>query len=109
MSIMDELSRDDHRLLNAEGSRVGRNLYKAVDEYVLYSVYDYEQKRDFLKQMVDRVPPKKSPEEMDLDIKRQVLELRAKEIMGNLSRVTEEFKEEALKQIFRGGSDEKAK
>jgi len=109
MSIMDELSRDDHRLLNAEGSRVGRNLYKAVDEYVLYSVYDYEQKRDFLKQMVDRVPPKKSPEEMDLDIKRQVLELRAKEIMGNLSRVSEEFKEEALKQIFRGGSDEKAK
>ena len=109
MSIMDELSRDDHRLLNAEGSRVGRNLYKAADEYVLYSVYDYEQKRDFLKQMVDRVPPKKSPEEMDLDIKRQVLELRAKEIMGNLSRVSEEFKEEALKQIFRGGSDEKAK
>ena len=103
MSIMDELSRDDHRLLNAESSRVGRNLYKAVDEYVLFSVYDYEEKRDFLKQMVGRVPPKKSPEEMDLDIKRQVLELRYKEIIGSLSHVSEEFKEEALKQIFREG------
>ena len=103
MSIMDDLSRDDHRLLNAEGSRVGRNLYKAVDEYVLFSVYDYEEKRDFLKQMVGRVPPKKSPEEMDLDIKRQVLQLRAKEIMETVSRMSEEDKQMALAEIIKGG------
>jgi len=100
---MDDMTRDERRLLNAEGSRVSRNLFNAVDEYVLFSVWDYEEKRDFLKQMVDRVPPKKSEEEMKLDMRRQVLELQAKEIMGSLSHVSEEFKEEALKQIFRGG------
>ena len=100
---MDDMTRDERRLLNAEGDRVVKNLYTALDEFILYSAHSHEFKKDTLTQMVDRMLPEKSEEEWKLDMKRQVLELQAKEIMGSLSHVSEEFKEEALKQIFRGG------
>jgi len=106
---MDKIEREDRMLLISEGDRVTKNLYAAVDEFVLYSAYTDELKRDTLIQMIDRLLPARSDEEMGKDMEKQVLELRAKAVMDSFSRISDEEKNEALKQIIRGGCDEKAK
>ena len=100
---MNEKERKERMLLNAEGDRVAKNLYAAVDEFVLYSAYTHEFKKDTLMQMADRLLPEKSEEEMKLDMEKQVIELRTKEMMDSLSRMSDEEKNEALEQIIRGG------
>ena len=40
---------------------------------------------------------------MKLDMEKQVIELRTKEMMDSLSRMSDEEKNEALEQIIRGG------
>ncbi len=106
---MDDMTLDERRLLNAEGNRVVKNLYTALDEFILYSAHSHEFKKDTLTQMVDRMLPEKSEEEWKLDMKRQVLQLRAKEIKEKFSRMSEEGKQIALAEILKGGLDEKAK